>query len=142
MRLVEISGTEPKVVHDAVGSRIWVADSIAFAGPAQAGNVLVTGSHGGVSAGEYAASFGVAVLVCNDAGVGKNRAGVAGLAAIAVHGIAGIAVSHDSARIGDGTDAWEHGIVSYVNEVADRAGVHTGVPLREQLLAMTDRRES
>ncbi len=130
------------MVYDSGGGvRIWVSDSIAFAGPAQSGDFLVTGSHGGVSAGEYATSFGVAVVVCNDAGIGKNRAGVAGLAAVSADGIAGIGVSHDTARIGDGTDGWEHGIVSYVNEVAQRLGIRVGAPLREQLLELTARKE-
>ncbi|MFD1812229.1 hypothetical protein [Rhodococcus gannanensis] len=142
MRLIDIAGTEPQLVHDAVGGRVWVTDSIAFAGTNQAGDILVTGSHGGASAGEYAASFGVAVVVCNDAGIGKNRAGVAGLAAVAARGIGGIGVSHDTARIGDGTDGWEHGIVSYVNEVAERLGIRVGEPLREQILMLTDRRET
>lgn len=142
MRLVDIAGTEPELVHEASAGRVWVTESIAFAGECHAGDILVTGSHGGTSAGEYAASFGVAVVVCNDAGIGKNRAGVAGLAAVAERGIAGIAVSHESARIGDGTDTWEHGVVSYVNDVARRAGIRVGVPLRPQIVALTEKEES
>ncbi|MGW5381522.1 hypothetical protein [Nocardia sp. NPDC003963] len=142
MRPVDIAGTAPRLVYRAAAGRVWVTDSIAFAGPRHRGDILVTGSHGGTSAGEYAASFGVAVVVCNDAGIGKNRAGVAGLAAVAGRAIAGVAVSHDSARIGDGTDVWEHGVVSYVNDVARRDGIRVGAPLREQILALIERSKS
>ncbi|MFI2285740.1 hypothetical protein [Nocardia beijingensis] len=129
-------------MYRAAGGLVWVTDSIAFAGPRHRGDILVTGSHGGTSAGEYAASFGVAIVVCNDAGIGKNRSGVAGLAAVAAQNIAGIAVSHDSARIGDGTDAWENGVVSYVNDIARRDGIRAGTPLREQILALIERRQT
>ncbi|WP_280399035.1 hypothetical protein [Nocardia carnea] len=142
MRAVEVAGTEPEIVYRAPGGRVWVTDSIAFAGPRQRGDILVTGSHGGTSAGEYAASFAVAMVVCNDAGIGKNRAGIAGLAAVAGQDIAGIAVSHDSARIGDGTDVWENGVVSYANDIARRDGVRVGAPLREQILVLLERRRT
>ncbi|MFI5427447.1 hypothetical protein [Aeromicrobium sp. UC242_57] len=54
-------------------------------------------------------------MACNDAGIGKNQAGTAGLAALDSSGIAGIGVGHDTARIGDGLDTWESGRVSFVN---------------------------
>ncbi|WP_207890738.1 hypothetical protein [Rhodococcus sp. Eu-32] len=115
-------------------------DSIAFASSAQAGDVIVTGSHGGTSAGEYAVEFGVSVVVCSDAGIGKNSAGVAGLSAIDTQGIAGVAVGHDSARIGDGTDIWENGTITYVNATAEALGIRVGAALSEQILALVDER--
>jgi len=110
--------------------RVGVADSIAFLTPDLAGHLAVTGSHGGASAGEYARRLGVAAVACNDAGIGKDSAGIAGLAALDADGIVGVAVGHDTARIGDGTDAWESGIVSYANASALAAGVRPGQPLR------------
>ena len=44
-----------------------------------AGKVLVAGSHGGVIAAYLGAKAGVHALVLNDAGLGKDRAGIAGL---------------------------------------------------------------
>ncbi|MFE5642213.1 hypothetical protein [Rhodococcus sp. NPDC056516] len=114
-------------------------DSIAFASSAQAGDVIVTGSHGGTSAGEYAVEFGVRVVVCNDAGIGKNKAGIAGLAAIDAQKIVGIAVGHESSRIGDGNDVWESGIVTYANPTAVAAGVRVGSRVSEEVLAMIER---
>ncbi|MEN0140165.1 MAG: hypothetical protein AAGC80_33770 [Rhodococcus sp. (in: high G+C Gram-positive bacteria)] len=142
MRLIDTEGSEPELVHETNTTRVWVMDSIAFASRTHAGDVIVTGSHGGTSAGEYAADFGVSVVVCNDAGIGKNRAGLAGLEAVAAQGIVGIAVSHHSARIGDGSDTWSSGAISYVNAAGEQAGVRTGRPVRDEILALVDRRGS
>jgi hypothetical protein len=50
-------------------------------------------------------------------------------------------VSHDSARIGDALDAWEHGVVSRVNRPAAAGGLATGRPLREALQSFTPKEE-
>ena len=139
MRVVDLHGTSPVVVYRSGDRQIWVMDSIAFASEALSGDVIVTGSHGGASAGEYAASFGVAAVACNDAGDGKNSAGTAGLAAVSSHGIAAVGVSHESARIGDGMDNWENGRISFVNERARDLGIELDRPLKEQLVLLVDR---
>lgn len=139
MRIVDRDTDNPRIVYEAAGRRIWVMDSIAFGSADLAGELIVTGSHGGRSAGEYAARYGVALVACNDAGNGKNGAGVAGLAAVAAQGIAGVGISHDSARIGDGDDVWSHGRVSYVNERAAALGIRVGARLREALISLVDR---
>lgn len=136
---VPLDDSTPVAVHEAGGVRVWVMDSIAFGGTDQTGDVIVTGSHGGTSAGEYAGSFGVLLTVCNDAGRGKNDAGVAGLLALDHHGMAGVAVSHDSARIGDGGDVWANGIVSWTNAAAAVLGVRVGRPVRTEVVALLDR---
>ncbi|OZM75690.1 hypothetical protein CFP66_45235 [Pseudonocardia sp. MH-G8] len=104
--------------------------SIAFTTPDMAGNLIVTGSHGGTSAGEYARRHRVAAVACNDAGIGKDAAGTAGLAALDEDGIVGVAVGHDTARIGDGTDTWLCGVITYANVTALAAGIRPGRPLQ------------
>ncbi|WP_214104192.1 hypothetical protein [Acrocarpospora catenulata] len=121
------------VVFDLGARRVLVMDSVSFASAEDAGQTIVTGSHGGMSAGEYVRRRGVACVVCNDAGFGKNRSGVAGLRDLDRNGIVGIAVGHQTARIGDGLDAWEAGVVSYVNDTARRAGFTVGKRLQDQL---------
>lgn len=64
--------------------------------------------------------------VFNDAGVGKDRAGIAALDILDASGVPAVAVSHDSARIGDGEDTLRSGIVSHVNREASRRGVAPG----------------
>jgi hypothetical protein len=125
--------THPEVVWEHAGKRVLVTDSISYASREHAGHVVVCGSHGGTSAGEYARDFGLAAVVCNDAGIGKNDAGVAGLRLVEAHGIVGIAVGHGSARIGDGRDAWDHGVVSFVNKTAAAHGVRRGHPVKDEI---------
>jgi hypothetical protein len=93
--------------------------------------VLIAGSHAGVIAAYYAARAGVRAVVLNDAGVGKDRAGIAGLAYLDAIGIAAAAVAHSSARIGDGADTLERGVVSHANAVAASCGVQPGMGCRE-----------
>lgn len=126
---------ERYVVFDDGVTRIVVADTVSLAGPDDAGQVIVTGSHGGLSAGEYARRQNVACLVCNDAGFGRNNAGVSGLAELDQDGIVGIAVGYLTARIGDGFDAWSNGVVSFVNRTALEAGFAIGYKLQPQLQA-------
>ncbi|MGY0389461.1 hypothetical protein ACWZJV_21040 [Nocardioides sp. WG-D5] len=139
MRIVDTAGGRPVEVLRVGAIGVWVMDSVAFGGPEHAGQVIVTGSHGGRSAGEYAASYGVAVMVANDAGVGKNAAGIAGLSALDALDIAGIGVSHETARIGDGADTWESGVVSYVNARAESLGARVGEPLRAVVARLLDK---
>ena len=93
-----------------------------------AGAVVVAGSHGGTIAAAYAAAARVRAIVFNDAGRGRDDAGIAGLAALDALGIAACAVAHTSARIGDAADALAHGVVSAVNTAAAAAGVAAGMP--------------
>ncbi|WP_088155326.1 hypothetical protein [Inquilinus limosus] len=121
------------VVLEHGSRRVLVMDSISFATVEDAGQVVVTGSHGGSSAGEYAAGVAPAVVVCNDAGFGKGRAGVAGMAALDGLGVMALAVSHASARIGDGMDSWRSGVISFANKTAIRGGFRLGDDLAPAL---------
>jgi hypothetical protein len=91
-----------------------------------AGAVLVTGSHGGRVAARYAANAAVRAAIFHDAGLGRDDAGVAGLALLESAGIAAAAVGHATARIGDGADVLARGAISRCNAVAARCGVTPG----------------
>jgi hypothetical protein len=80
-------------------------------------NVIVCGSHGGKYVGQLASHFQVHGLICNDAGVGRDDAGIAGLDILEKYGIPGLAVSHLSARIGNGQDTLA-GRALHLNSVA------------------------
>ncbi|MBS7706168.1 hypothetical protein [Chelatococcus asaccharovorans] len=125
-------------VYAAHGRSISIMDSVSFADARDAGQIIVTGSHGGRSAGEYAARIMPLVSVCSDAGIGKNGAGVAGLKELDAFGVIGLGVSHLSARIGDGMDIWENGVVSYVNDCGKLAGMSPGARLGEVLRTFLD----
>ncbi|HEY8380998.1 MAG TPA: hypothetical protein VIL09_02500 [Microvirga sp.] len=114
-----------------------VIDSIAALEPAHAGAVAVTGSHGGASAARYALSVPLRGVVFNDAGGGKDRAGIAALALLDEAGVPAAAVSHLSARIGDAADTLESGRIAHVNEAAARAGMRAGQTTQEAVRRLT-----
>ena len=109
---------------------IVAAESVTSPGEV-AGKVLVAGSHGGVLAACLGAHAGAHALILNDAGLGQDRAGIAGLAWLEDFGIAAASVSHASARIGDGADMLRRGVISHANIFAALAGVSAGQACRE-----------
>jgi len=110
---------------------IVLLDSVTEVTAEHAGKVVVTGSHGGVSAGRYAQEVAAQLYVFNDAGVGKDGAGIAALAMLDAVGQAALAVAHTSARIGEALDAWSTGVISKVNGAAAARGFREGQRLRE-----------
>ena len=112
-------------------TRVLAAESVTALAPEVRGAVLVAGSHGGIIAAHLAAAAGARAVVFNDAGVGKDAAGIAGLAYLERIGTAAAAVAHTSARIGDGADALERGVVSHANALAASLGVVAGMRCRE-----------
>ncbi len=111
--------------------RIQLLDSITEIRPEDRGRVIVAASHAGVSAVSYA--FNDQPLACffNDAGVGKDEAGISGLGPLNDHGIIAATYSHDSARIGDAVDGWQNGILSHVNALAAARGLKPGMSVQQ-----------
>lgn len=122
------------------GLRVWhgvpvlLVDSITEAVARGAGCIVVSGSHGGMSSARYALQARPLLAVFNDAGVGRDAAGIAALAFLQDHGIAACTVAHDSARIGEAASTWEHGQVSQTNAAALALGAQPGQALRDWLL--------
>lgn len=107
---------------------ILLADSVTALDARYAGHVLVSGSHGGLIAAHYAAAARVRAAVFNDAGRGKDDAGIAGLAALDHLHIPAVAVHRTSARIGDAADTLVNGIVATCNKAASLLGVGVDMP--------------
>ena len=122
-----------KEVARGADGRVVIMDSITKVTPEDAGGLVVSASHGGASSGEFALEVPLKAAFFNDAGVGKEDAGIAALAMLQASGVAGGTVSHTSARIGDAQDMWDHGVVSHVNECARALGVLPGQLLKEAL---------
>lgn len=118
------------------GVPIWLMDSVTQVVPDDAGAVVVSGSHGGRSSGHYALAAPLKLAVFNDAGVGKDEAGIAALEMLQARGRAGATVAHDSARIGDAEDAWSHGVISHANHAARALGLTPGKKLQDAVLLM------
>ena len=126
------------VVWTEGGIDVVVMDSMSQATEADKGAIVVAGSNGGQESGWVGAEAGCAFVLLNDAGIGKDKAGIAGLGHLAEHGIPAAAVSHDSAEISNGLDMWQHGVISSVNAVAIAKGFHPGQHARSALLAYVD----
>jgi len=110
-----------------------VLDSVTHLTAEHFGRVAYCGSHAGIYAAYYAAAKGIAAVILNDAGIGRERAGVAGLMLLETLGVPGAAISHLSARIGDGQDGLARGIISTVNGPAAALGVKAGQSCRDAL---------
>ncbi len=91
--------------------------------------IVVTGSHGGLLGGkpETALKYDVRGALYNDAGIGKDEAGVSRLPALDRRGIAAATVAAASARIGDARSTYQDGIVSRVNARAAALGLGEGI---------------
>ena len=106
---------------------VLLLDSVTDTDSASAGQVLVCGSHGGLYAAYRASQAQVHAVVLNDAGIGLNDAGVAGVLALADAGMAAATAGHRSCRIGSAQDAWDNGVISVVNTEARALGVCQGM---------------
>ncbi len=119
-----------------------VVDSVTELRPGDAGCIAVSGSHGGMSSARYALAARPVLSVFNDAGVGRDNAGIAALGFLQMHGLAACAVAHHSARIGEAASTLDEGVISHANAAAAELGVQPGQPLHVavaslQLLFMT-----
>jgi hypothetical protein len=113
--------------------RVSTLDSNALVTPADAGHIIITGSHGGLLGGRAATAvkYDVFAAVYNDADFGADDAGISRLPALDARGIAGACVSAWSARIGDGQSTWRDGFITAVNRRAAQCGGEIGISTRE-----------
>jgi len=105
-------------------------DSITDADAGAHGRVVICGSHGGLYPAAIASRAGVRAVIFNDAGIGLERAGVAGVLALGDAGMAALALDCQSCHIGSARDAAGRGVVSLANTVARALGVKVGMPAK------------
>ena len=122
--------------HTPEGLRLVCLDSSSLVAQGEDdGHIVLCGSHGGLVANQphLALQVDAAAAFFNDAGIGKDGAGITRLPALDAREIAAATVAAMSARIGDGRSTYEDGIVSRVNETARAAGIEPGMPAREAI---------
>jgi hypothetical protein len=120
-------------VIDLGGLAVLLLDSLDLIPNEQADLVLVTGSHGGLDSARRVLRRPPRLAIFNDAGVGKDAAGIAGLELLEAFHIPAATVDVHSARIGDATDCLESGIFSHCNARARALGVEVGLGVRDLL---------
>ncbi len=118
------------------GVSITVTDSITFLNENNAGDIVVCGSHGGVSAGHYAQKHSLKAVFFNDAGIGKNNAGIKGLDGLNDAGIIACTVDCMSAEIFNGQDTLENGIITVCNQLAKARNIREMMTVKEALKLM------
>lgn len=117
------------ILHNKT-QRIVLVDSITQLEPEDRNQIVVSGSHGGISVVGFTLRHPPRIIFFNDAGVGKDGAGIQALSALEDHRISAATYSHMSARIGDAHDAWLHGVVSHANRSAQDNGIHIEETIR------------
>ena len=115
---------------------VVIMDSVAYMDETQKGNIIVCGSHGGESAARQLLRFHPGGAIFNDAGKGKDNAGIRGLLLFNEAGIPAAVVDAFSARIGEGMDTYESGVISVVNDEAERHGIKVGMAAKDAALKM------
>ena len=112
---------------------LHLIDSITQITAEMAGAVIVSGSHGGVSSASYVvhAPKKPFAVFFNDAGVGKDQAGIEALHILDELEVLAFAYGHNSARIGQAQDGLDHGVVTHVNRVAKAYASSVGKPVRD-----------
>ena len=121
-----------------MAARLILLDSIAeigATGSASAQAVIVSGSHGGRSAAGFVLDHPhkPAAVFFNDAGIGKDRAGIVALDLLQAIAVACCTYSHESARIGEAADGLAGGLLTHCNARAQRLGLAPGLSVRQAL---------
>ena len=117
---------------------VHLASSVTRLGPEVVGRIVVSGSHGGIYAGYLAAKARAGAVILNDAGIGRDGAGIGCLGYCDALGMAAATVSHTSARIGDAQDTLDAGLLSRVNETARAAGCAVGMSCLDAALVLRE----
>ena len=124
----------PKTALPSTPDReLYLIDSITQITPQMDSAVIVSGSHGGVSSASYVVNAPKRpfAVFFNDAGVGKDQAGIEALKILDELQIAAFAYGHNSARIGQAQDGLDHGITMHANQAGQAYQAYIGKPVAE-----------
>jgi hypothetical protein len=94
-------------------------------------HVVVSGSYGGRYNAFNAAKWPVRAVIMNDAGIGKDNAGIVGLEFLDQIDMAAATADAQTCHIGDGDHMLAHGIISHVNRTAAALGCAPGQTVRD-----------
>lgn len=126
-------GEEEKavIVDRTERGRVWTVGGTTAIKEKIPGDVVCSGSNASRVMSDGIVRMGAAGAIANDAGIARNNSAVEGIFLLAERGIPAASVGTMSARIGEGSSTWEHGIISMANAVAEKAGVRPGMTAKE-----------
>jgi hypothetical protein len=113
------------------GVKILTVASCSFVRDEHRSHVVVSGSYGGRYNAFNAAKWGVRGVIMNDAGIGKDNAGICGLDYLDQINLAAATADAQTCHIGDGDHMLEHGVISHVNRAAAALGCKPGQSVRD-----------
>lgn len=116
-----------EIIKQSGNRKVVIADSVTAANDENWGDILVCGSHCGANVGQIAVAAEIGAMIGNDAGMGRNNAGISGFGICDEHGIPVASVASMSAMIGSGVSTYKEGVVSAVNVRAAALGVSEGM---------------
>lgn len=131
----------PIVIHRPEG-RVIIFDSATYVGdfvkqePMASGDLIVNASYSGVLCAKMVIAARPRFVIGLDCKIGKDGAGVAGLAFYEALGIPAAAADVMTAEMGNGKDLYEEGVISRVNEAAERLGLREGMTVRDGVEAL------
>ena len=111
--------------------KILTVASCSFVRDEHRSHVVVSGSYGGRYNAYNAAKWGVRGVIMNDAGIGKDNAGICGLEFLDQINLAAAVADAQTCHIGDGDHMLEHGVISHVNRAAAALGCMPGQSVRD-----------
>jgi len=115
---------------------IILMDSISLVQESDKDWVVVSGSHGGVPSAEYALRVHLKGVIFNDAGIGKEEAGIKSLTMLNEIRMMAAAADCNTAKIGDANDVFENGIISSANNTAQEKGIKPGMTVKQAINVM------
>src|SRR5580704_2297132 len=90
------------------------------------GQVVVSGSYGGRYNAYNAAKWPARAVIMNDAGIGKDDAGIVGLPFLDRIKMAAATADAQTCHIGDGDHILAHGVISHLDKTAAALGCRVG----------------
>lgn len=106
---------------------IFAVPTVTKLGPETKGSVIIGGSHAAVFTTYLTVRAGARAAIQHDGAIGLHAAGVSGLVWAEEFGFAMATVAAQSARIGDGDDMLQRGVISRANQFARQLGVVPGM---------------
>lgn len=118
------------VVHEDESGRILIANSMTFFDErVTTADIIVCGSYCAASSLRWVHQTGAKGAIAHECGIGKDGAGIAGLAEGQKYGIPMVACETMSGRLADGASVYETGKVGQANDAAMDLGVRIGQPI-------------
>lgn len=130
------SSPAPRIVRSPEG-RVLIFDSATYVEgyvaqtPETAGDLVVNASYSGVLCARMVMTARPRAVIGLDCAIGKDGAGIAGLWYYEALGIPSAAVDVMTAEMGNGSDLYDNGIVSRVNDTAQALGIEPGMRARD-----------